>query len=122
MARYRRVSLARDLYDLQWFATSGALDMVLIRRLWVLKVYRDVVVDGRGVKPVDPLEIVRPRDASQFRQEDIGYLTKPVRIDEWIATVSSRFAFIAELDADERRWIECNERDRYEVEQALGSF
>jgi predicted nucleotidyltransferase component of viral defense system len=26
LARYRRVSLARDLYDVQWFATAGALD------------------------------------------------------------------------------------------------
>jgi predicted nucleotidyltransferase component of viral defense system len=54
LARYRRVSLARDLCDLQWFATSGVLDEALIRRLWVLKVYRDVVVDGRGTKPVEP--------------------------------------------------------------------
>lgn len=122
LARYRRVSLARDLYDLQWFATSGVLDAVLTRRLWVLKVYRDVVVDGRGAKPVDPLEVLGHRDASQFRREDIGYLTKPVRIDEWIATVRSRYAFIAELNTDERRWVQCNERDRYEVETALASF
>lgn len=80
LARYRRVSLARDLYDLQWFATSGALDESLVRRLWVLKVYRDVVVDCRGTKPVDPQEILRPRDEREFRQEDIGYLTKPVRL------------------------------------------
>lgn len=114
--------MARDLYDLQWFATERALDTALVRRLWVLKVYRDVVVDGRGTKPVDPIEVVRLRDASRFRREDIGYLTKPVRIDEWIATVSNRYAFIAELDADERRWVECNERHRYEVETALASF
>lgn len=122
LARYRRVSLARDLYDLQWFATSGALDEVLTRRLWVLKVYRDVVVDGRGAKPVRPADVLRPRNAREFRREDIGYLTKPIRLDEWIATVCSRYAFIGQLDADERRWVNCNERDRYEVDKALASF
>ena len=122
LARYRRVPLARDLYDLQWFASSGALDEVVTRRLWVLKVYRDVVVDGRGTKLVSPNDVLRPRDARDFRQEDIGYLTKPVRLDEWIATVRSRYDFITELNADERRWVECNERDLYEVDKALASF
>ena len=122
LARYRRVSLARDLYDLQWFANSGALDEALIRRLWVLKVYRDVVVDARGAKPVDPAEVLCQRNAAEFRQEDIGYLTKPVRIGEWINIVSSRYGFIAELDSDERRWLACNERDRYEVDMAMASF
>jgi len=122
LARYRRVSLARDLYDLQWFATARVLDESLTRRLWVLKVYRDVVVDGRGTKPVDPREVLRPRDEREFRQEDIGYLTKPVRLKEWIATVRSRYAFIAHLDADEQRWAQCNERDHREVDMALASF
>lgn len=122
LARYRRVSLARDLYDLQWFATSGAFDESLIRRLWILKVYRDVVVDCRGTKPVDPQEILRPRDEREFRQEDIGYLTKPVRIKEWIAIVRSRYAFLARLDAEQQRWAQCNERDLHEVETALASF
>jgi len=122
LARYRRVSLARDLYDLQWFATSRVFDEELTRRLWVLKVYRDVVADGRGKKPVDPHEVLRARVASEFRQEDIGYLTKPVQLNEWIATVCSRYTFVADLDADEQRWAQCNERDHYEVDTALASF
>lgn len=122
LARYRRVSLARDLYDLQWFATAGAMDEPLVRRLWVLKVYRDVVVDGRGSKPVDPTEVLRPRTTQDFRSEDIGYLTRPVRMDEWIATVRARYAFIAELDANERGWAACNERDLYAVEDALAKI
>lgn len=122
LARYRRASLSRDLYDLQWFATSGALDEALIRRLWVLKVYRDVVVDGRGTKPVDPQEVLRPRHECEFRREDIGYLTRPVRINEWIAAIRDRYAFVAHLDADEQRWAQCNERDLHEVETALASF
>ena len=38
---------------------SGALDDPLVRQLWVLKAYRDVVVDDRGIKPLDPEEIWR---------------------------------------------------------------
>jgi uncharacterized protein len=122
LARYRRVSLARDLYDLQWFATSGALDEPLIRRLWVLKVYRDVVVDGRGTKPVEPDEVLGPRDEREFRREDIGYLTRPVRLKEWIEIIRSRYGFLAHFDADEQRWAQCNERDLHEAEAALASF
>lgn len=122
LARYHRVSLARDLYDLQWFAGSGSIDETLVRRLWVLKNYRDIVVDGRGTKPIDPARIVRLRAAEEFRQEDIGYLTKPVRLDEWIATVRVRYAFVGKLDADEIRWAACNQRDRHEVETQLAAY
>ena len=62
------------------------------------------------------------RTAKDFRPEDIGYLTKPVRIDEWIATVRTRYAFLADLDARERRWVEGNERDLYEVETNLAEI
>lgn len=122
LARYRRVPLARDLYDLQWFATAGKLDKALIRRLWVLKAYRDVVLDGRGGKPLDPQDVLRQRDPAEFRREDIGYLTKPIRIEEWIATVRTRYAFLTQLDADERRWVECNARYQQEVTTALAAF
>lgn len=122
LARYRRVSLARDLYDLQWYAAAGAMDEPLVRRLWVLKVYRDILVDRRGNKPIDPADVLAARTAKDFRTEDIGYLTKPVRIDDWIATVRKRYAFLADLDVEERRWAECNERDLYEVETALADI
>ncbi|MBM7789957.1 nucleotidyl transferase AbiEii/AbiGii toxin family protein [Tenggerimyces flavus] len=122
LARYRRVSLARDLYDLQWYATAGAMDQPLVRRLWVLKVFRDIVVDDRGTKPIDPDDVLAPRTAKDFRPEDIGYLTKPVRIDEWIAIVGTRYAFLDDLDARERRLAEFNERDLYEVEKTLAEI
>ncbi|MDP1876417.1 MAG: nucleotidyl transferase AbiEii/AbiGii toxin family protein [Actinomycetota bacterium] len=119
LARYRRVSLARDLYDLQWFGSTGAFHHALVRRLWVLKTYRDVVVDGRGDKPIDPWEVLGARSASDFRPEDIGYLTQPVRIAEWIDVVSARYAFLADVDAEERRYLACNARDLYAVEANL---
>lgn len=119
LARYRRVSLARDLYDLQWFGTTGAFDAALVRRLWVLKTYRDVVVDGRGDKPIEPGEVLRPRSANDFKPEDIGYLTQPVRIAEWIDVIGTRYAFLADLDTEELRYFACNARDLYAVETEL---
>lgn len=119
LARFRRVLLARDLYDLQWYATNGVMDQPLIRRLWVLKVYRDIVVDGRGTPPIKPDDVLKGRTANDFRPEDIGYLTKPVRMDGWISVVRARYAFLADLNADEHRWAQCNGGDRYEVETTL---
>ena len=119
LARFRRVSLARDLYDLQWFALQGALDEPLVRRLWVLKTYRDIVGDGRGQGPIDPADVLWPRTAKEFDREDIGYLTQPVRMDEWIATVRARYAFLADLDDDEQRWCQCDRRDEYAVTSEL---
>lgn len=119
LARFRRVSLARDLYDLQWFALQGALDEPLVRRLWVLKTHRDVVDDGRGQGPIDPADVLRPRSAKEFDREDIGYLTQPVRMDQWIETVRARYAFLADLDDDEQRWCQCDRRDEYAVTAEL---
>ncbi|WP_372734322.1 nucleotidyl transferase AbiEii/AbiGii toxin family protein [Nocardioides sp.] len=121
LARYRRVLLARDLYDLAWFAEAGAFDEALVRQLWVLKVYRDVVIDGRGIKPLAPEEVLAPRMPSDFDREDIGYLTRPVDMPKWINQVQIRYTFLRDLSVDEQRWCACNARDRYEVEQRLGT-
>ena len=122
LARYRRVSLARDLYDLSWFASSGALNESLVRRLWVLKTYRDVIVDGLGNKPIDPQDVLRSRTVADFASEDIGYLTQPVRIAEWIEVVRNRYAFLADVDIEESQLLACNARDLYAVEAALAGF
>jgi len=113
---------ALDLYDLAWFAEAGALDDQLVRQLWVLKAYRDVVVDGRGIKPLDPEEILAARDVADFDREDIGYLTRPVDMPKWIGEVRARYAFLRDLTPDEARWCACNARDRYAVEQRLTSL
>ena len=34
----------------------------------------------------------------------------------------ARLGFLADLDAAERRWVECNARDLYEVETTLATF
>jgi len=121
LARFRRVDLARDLYDLSWYAACP-FDKRRLRRLWVLKTYRDIVVDGRGTKPIDPEQVLHTRQPSDFRSEDIGSLTGQVDIPAWMATVQGRYAFLRDLDDEERRWCACDPRDAYEVGQALDSI
>jgi predicted nucleotidyltransferase component of viral defense system len=119
LARFRRVSLARDLYDLQWFVTQGSLDTNLVRQLWVLKVYRDVIHDRRGDKPLTAEQVLRERTVEEFAREDIGYLTKPVAVAEWIDTIRRRYQFLRDMTEDEQRWAQCNARHDREVTQAL---
>jgi predicted nucleotidyltransferase component of viral defense system len=121
LARYRRASHARDLYDLAQFADRH-VDEVLVRRLWVLKVWGDVVDDGRGGRPLDPAEVLRPRDPGAFEHDSIGALTRPVDLAAWEQRVRARFAFLSELDDDERRWARCDPRDRSSVDAALGEL
>ena len=118
LARYRRVALGRDLYDLHQFA-NRTIDEPLVRRLWVLKVWGDVVDDGRGTKPADPDEVLHQRRERDYQPDSIGVLTRPVDITAWEARVRTRFQFLAQLDDDERRWATCDERHRREVDSAL---
>ena len=120
LARYRRVALGRDVYDLAQFA-SGAIDEALVRRLWVLKVWGDVVDDGRGEKPADPADILEPRSEGDFAPDSIGKLTQPVDLKRWERIVRKRFEFLAALDADERRWVACDPRARHEIETAINA-
>ena len=121
LARFRRVDLARDLYDLAWYA-QRPFDEALVRRMWVLKTYRDIVVDKRGNKPIDPEQILHSRKASDFRREDIGSLTSEVDIPGWMAIVTHRFGFLRDLNDQEQAWCACNLRDNYDVAQALNTI
>jgi len=121
LARYRRTALARDLYDLNWFA-GRYLDESLVRRLWVLKLWHDVVDDRRGTPSASADDVLRPRQARDFREMAIGSLTRPVDIPAWEARVRTRFAFLAALEDDERRWLECSHRHRDEVDAALAAM
>lgn len=117
LARYRRASLARDLYDLAWYARGGPLNEPLIRRLTVLKVWYDVNDDGLGAKPFDPGDVLRPRDERSFRPEDIGYLTTPVDIAGWEKDLRTRFAFLNDLDDIEQTIATCSPGDRWRADQ-----
>jgi uncharacterized protein len=103
LARYRRVALARDLYDLNHFATRS-FDEALVRRLWVLKVWANVIDDRRGNRPLRPEDILTVRSEQDFERDSIGVLTRPVDIPDWEARVRRRFAFLTDLDVNEQRW------------------
>ncbi len=118
LARYRRAALGRDVYDLAQFA-ARAMDEALVRRLWDLKVWGDVVDDGRGDKPADPADILEPRSESDFAPDSIGKLTQPVDLEGWERVVRERFEFLAALDDDERRWAACAPRHRHEIETTI---
>jgi uncharacterized protein len=120
LARYRRSALARDVYDLAQFA-GRAIDEMLVRRLWVLKVWGDVVDDGRGGKPLDPADVLREKREKDFAPESIGVLTQPADIAGWERRTRGRFQFLADLDDDEQRWAGCDPRDRDEVDVALSN-
>jgi predicted nucleotidyltransferase component of viral defense system len=120
LARYRRTALGRDVYDLAQFARRP-MNEPLVRRLWVLKVWGDVVDEGRGTGPLDPADILTERREQDFAPESIGKLTQPVDLAGWERTVRHRYGFLAELDESERRWAACDPRHRREVEATLAA-
>ncbi len=118
LARYRRGSLSRDLYDLAWLA-SRPFDDVLVRRLTALKIWCDVVDDRLGDRPWNPEEILRPREKAEFRSEAIGYLTTPVDVPGWVRIVRDRFSFLRDLDDVEDRLACCSLAEEWEVRQMI---
>jgi predicted nucleotidyltransferase component of viral defense system len=121
LARYRRVALGRDVYDLAQFARRP-LDEPLVRRLWVLKVWADVVDDGRGSRPLDPGDVLKARSERDFQPDSVGKLTQPVDLAAWERQVRTRFGFLADLDPQEQAWAVCDPRQRFEVETAMRSY
>jgi uncharacterized protein len=118
LARYRRVALGRDLYDLDHFA-ARVIDEELVRRLWVLKVWGDVVDDRRGDKPLSPDDVLRPRTERDYQPDSIGMLTRPIDIASWERAVRIRFEFLRALNDDEQRWAACDHRHRHEITEAI---
>lgn len=118
LARYRRNSLARDLYDLAWLSRC-AFDERLVRRMTALKIWTDVVDDGLGEKPWDPEEVLRPRTEAEFDPEAIGYLTRPVDIARWVDEVRNRFLFLRDLDESERRLMRCSRAEEWEARRMI---
>lgn len=90
IARLNRATPARDMYDLHWVMTNtgitGPLDLALLRRLAVLKIW----VDANGLhagstfwKPghegpaFEPNRWLRDRGTDESDEEDIGALASP---------------------------------------------
>ncbi len=121
LARYRRTPpLGRDVYDLAQMA-GRPIDETLVRRLWVLKVWGDVIDDLRGTKPLEADDVLTVKREADFAPDSIGILTQPVDLSGWEERVRNRYAFLARMDDTERRWAACDPRHRWEVDQALAS-
>ncbi|HEY5087264.1 MAG TPA: nucleotidyl transferase AbiEii/AbiGii toxin family protein [Gemmatimonadaceae bacterium] len=118
LARYRRHALARDLYDLNWFSDK-VFNEALVRRLLVLKVWQDVVEDRLGQSPFSPAEVTARRRAEDFNGDEIVGLTQEVDIPGWLERVRRRFAFVDQLDNDERQIARCSAGDRYAAGQMI---
>ncbi len=116
LARYARVPLSRDLYDLCWYGRS-VLDEPAIRRMWVQKVYGDVIVEERWKRPFNPAAILQPRPAASIDDESIGFLTHPADIVGWEHDFRTRYAFLSDLDEEDLTWASCSARDHYRFEQ-----
>jgi len=101
MACSRRVGgSGKDVYDLYLWA-GRPFDTELVRRVAVLKAWTDQREQPR-YDPADLLSKIEPRN---FRWADLtGLVPRRLRADvERICTnVRERFAFLAELDADEQ--------------------
>ena len=121
LAAWRRRRKMRDLYDLFWLG-SRAIDEALVRRLFVLKVWHDVVHDGLGSAPVVRGEITADIDLARLPHEDIGLLTQPVEPAKWLAFVRDRYRFVDEVNEDEERVALCLRSDEYFVSQLVADL
>ncbi len=116
LAAWYRRKKERDLYDLYWYS-QRPLNEPLLRRLFVLKVWNDTVVDELNRGPIAPTRLLEPIRAEGVRAESIGLLTQPVEVSKWLATVQSRYRFITEFDDVESQIALCSPRDHYWVQQ-----
>jgi len=126
IARLNRTTTARDMYDLSWIMTTSAiartLDTCLIRRLAVLKTWVDANgvhggnafwKHGHEIRPFDPETWLRKRSAEEYNTNDIGALNVPSpSFEELSATVSKTYAFMLDLDENEKILANTNGGDR----------
>lgn len=136
IARLNRATPARDMYDLRWSmrtpAVAHTLDLPLIRRLAVLKIW----VDANGLhagrtwwKPghegpsFDPDLWLRDRSRGEFDEEDIGALAVPIPTAADLSeALRAHFGFLSDLDPDEQVIAQAREQDRPLALNALASL
>jgi uncharacterized protein len=118
LAAWRRRRKQRDLYDLYWFAQSS-FNEALVRRLTVLKIWHDVVIDRLDPLVFDVATLTTPTDTRRMPSEEIGLLTRPIEPAVWMANVAGRYAFLDDLDETERQIVRCLPSDRYLVSELV---
>jgi len=123
LARFRRIIVARDVYDLSLLADLVRDQLPLIRELLFYKVYFDVVVDRRG-GPV-PFQLGAEYRNHGLREvidaEDLVTLSagRP-DLGRMLKVVEQTFGGMAPPAGDlEQRLARCNPGDRYVLEQRM---
>ena len=136
IARLNRVTPARDLYDLRWIMTTagiaGNLDLPLIRRLAVLKIWCDANgvsaestywKPGHDAFPFEPEAWLRDRSNEDIDVEDIGVLATPTPTPRELSeSVTKLFGFLKDLTEDERTIAAIREQDRSLALKMLGEL
>ena len=136
IARLNRTTIARDLYDLRWIMTTASvsshLDILLIRRLAVLKIWSDahgISADGTHWRPgheafpFDPDRWLRDRSNEDIDIEDIGALAVPApTVNELTTAVSRQFRFLQDLTDEERSVAQIRGQDRKLVLKMLSEL
>lgn len=126
VARLNRTTPARDLYDLRWVAMNpqivGILDLALIRRLAVLKIWVDAYglrsghtfwKPGHEGPAFEPSRWLRDRSSNEFDEEDIGALAVPAPTARELSdALRTSYRFLADLDDEERTLARTREQDR----------
>lgn len=118
IARLNRATPARDAYDLVWVMqrwrrrADRPLDLALIRRLAVLKIWVDLhgltAGDSQWTKGHDPVPLdvdhwLRYRGRTEFDDENIGLLAAPPpSLLELGKALAREYRFLGDLDSEER--------------------
>lgn len=123
LARFRRIIVARDVYDLSLLADLVRDQLWLIRELLLYKVYFDVVVDRRGGQV--PFQL-GPEYTNHGLQEVIGaedlatLSAGQPELGRMLEVVEQTFGAMAPPASElEQRLARCNPGDRYVLEQRM---
>lgn len=138
IARLNRTTTARDVYDLVWIMRvwrrrEGAnLDLDLVRRLAVLKVWADlhgvsservIWKSSHGAEAFDIDRWLRVRTSIDFDDENIGLLAVPSpSLDDLGEQLASDYEFLANLDERESAIIRSHGADRKLVLRMLSEL
>lgn len=123
LARFRRLPLARDVYDLNNLGATVRGDLLLIRELLLRKVWGDVVYTGRGTGPFIGRDEYCAVAAAQLGDKaELGVLAKP--ISDWDGELKQLCdtygAAIGKPEGErEQRLAKCDAKDKWRYEKEL---
>lgn len=123
LARYSRAPITRDLYDLWWYGKNTQLDESLIRSLWIKKVYVDLVIENRWKnRQFEPPSVLSESTLKSLRSEQIGLYYDDSEVVIWDNEFRSRYRFLTQLTEEDLRWVRCDPRDQYVLEQLIDNL